>query len=1420
LIHSLLSVGLNDITTDCDAISVVVSTDEMTLDRKELIRSFLMSFGSTMTLRCNLPNRGTGSRGKDGVFGCFGNKCQHLPNLLSGHEMLVIDTPIKIALHESCQSEIIRSLSKKGCYLSASNCHSTGVCFNPKAAANQPNYRVLIEAIIESCKVNDTHIIHVADIGCRLSFSSSDVMIDSFFNHLNAMSERDIKVELVQMDIGFVSKMQEGLLVQGYFNKRPNELSHTVLHGVSPQVFPLHKLPPIKNSPLTKAKLKGTLLLKEKDWINNLKEITISSSEEDFDVCFDEREAAQLFLAPSTESQVRKSIDVISSTIHSVKAYSTVSHSLMQTRSNYPLTYKSMLAVGRRSIDSLQTLLTNVDTASSRAFKIVREHGIGFRIEVSVRPQFLDPIRWNGHFNDILLLVHFAIRDLCKYFEPQIDLIPIGPIQTETTKLMSEMMSMLKFRHTNAFETIYANPSHVDWLRSHISILLVTTGISPSYSTRFINEWLKDQNRYDPFNRGGRVNRDQDHRSHERTLLNRFQRVLKTIKFSDAGVRSLIHYAQNQSIVDPKELYQELSLRNKHLLAVHLWNRIIRQLSIYSRPSNVITSSLPPSENDIPGFHQEEVEEYDTWWTKFETYSDQTLNNQIAQSETPVEPLSLLIFSLCKISSLWNPGRIAFNQILCKFILASHNCPNLNIGDIVDRNVFKLLIECAEDGKALTRDNYRQICSHLCSSSLVGNSSMVTYQKLLCETYYFPWSSTCVRLEKDPDRRLARNKLLNQTLDNDIVSIVHRTNRSTTYYRVSENRSIRIRSWSSLVALGITPTSRPLYQNFDLYRVLAESVNSHPRVCFRSFLRSRLAGGINVWRMFLSSVGTIQHHFKGLSSIEGVEQRHNFLINPRGRLSDLMLICRYIPEILVAMTCYVYRRHFIFYDMAKNETFYFYYCKENRCSIKYDFDHINIIPSESTTSLRVTPRKMYVWNGTSQRNTRFEISHGSNSVLSSHPFSGSPQRGSALNILPGRKIVRGRSFQYALMLVLSELDERYVDNKGADDPLGLLNFLEEMSCSPRRLTLFSDRVQAKCTELTHQFRTLWVLLNTKSMAELNHTLLCPLTCLKYQNIKLGVFERVGNRRTTSFYWFNKVIRRVDSVTLDQYNVFHQSPDILYLYTSETASHHYTCGITPELKGKHHQNYHDTIIGCYSHLGECQYSNTLEVIGSMFEIKFLQWDNIQPNEYRPENPNVVVIATQVTCKTGGNLDQISIYGTPHHALVLIFPLPEADEIWDCCIIHHPFQDEKPAADVLNDKVVRRAPSEGKYIEHCLKGVNVVGSESCYLMILYALLGSRSTNLNHFRLALDTLRSEKSLSSKVRQWISEMIGNNRKELPAWISQIPNLHTTEPNESLLRRNPISTSAHHHVINGKDTPKASQSQCKRPMSHKSDRR
>ena len=84
----------DNIKMDLDAFSVIITAKRKTQQSQNSMRNFLLHFCGRASGRCGFPKYATGSKKKDDILGCRGNACQHLPSVLRGKEMLIIDRPV------------------------------------------------------------------------------------------------------------------------------------------------------------------------------------------------------------------------------------------------------------------------------------------------------------------------------------------------------------------------------------------------------------------------------------------------------------------------------------------------------------------------------------------------------------------------------------------------------------------------------------------------------------------------------------------------------------------------------------------------------------------------------------------------------------------------------------------------------------------------------------------------------------------------------------------------------------------------------------------------------------------------------------------------------------------------------------------------------------------------------------------------------------------------------------------------------------------------------------------------------------------------------------------------------------------------------------------------------------------------------
>ena len=1286
---------------DIDAISVVISTSEMYPSQKAALRSFLLSFGRGMTSGCGLPNSPIGSKPrKDGMFGCCGNQCQHLPLPLRGTEILLIDSPVKILLHKSCKEAVVASLEEKyDAYLSPAS-ENTGLCFDPLAAANKPNYRDVVDAVIDSSNVKserNTHFIHVAQLGCK--YKLPDASINDFFNDCNNMRISGLCVELIQFDVAFVFHLPGGRLFMADCKKpKLKDTTQSLLKGSSLRKFPLHTLPKLKDHKLDKTKIKGTIQVKKHDWQG--KPTGRADASRIVVVDYEENSAAQILLGESNESMT--SIHVHSPVVHNVKFYSMASHPLLQRRRKFPLNVSAMFGIHNKTIFHLQRLARNIEITLNYAYGIVERRGSGVRIEISLRPHEDDRLRFHGHFNDILFTVCAALCDFCKLYKPTVHQLPMRIPRTKALKLLSELYSMVAFDNSARFNDIYANITATKWLRAHLSELLITIGLSPEFGTKYIDQWLSDdiQGRFDPFNRAG----SSDHswqQENDRLLLLKRRMVsslkvhLRHLQFTRNGILKLLSFVDEiPEKREPRKCFISLSLRDKHKLAQTLLSDIIPHMSSFLSHERTQTKLHLDTELES------DVIEEDAPGSTFMDLS--SLNTPL-----PKHPLASSIASLARMNSLWDPKRPGFNQILCGIVLCCINQPVLNHLEPNESTV-TLLRQCYGGSRHIYRETLRSICHGLALSKPTGNRSMHEYQLTICRAYRIP----CPALEFDPELNdRTRNEIFNEVMSKDIAVPMSRNRFTTTFLRITDNFRIDI---PHLFTLLQTISSPPVFSTIacsnDLFEIIAESLNSQStnclRNCLRNCLQSLMARRTKLEHEFLTSTGMTNEDFLGCSSINELEDKHKFSLCGNGLVYPMPI------NVIFALVCFVYNRNILIYDMTNNKAIFFKFV--NKKAVIYKIPSgINVVPSHGLNPL------IFVI----QRDGTYELkgNHGSELIrhtepylYSTMPLGGRVEMVNKACAIPNlRRRKRARLFYEALANILDELHPDYqieklshLDTSGhRPDTLGLFQFLKELSCSHLMPgTGFDDSVVDCCPNLQKPLKSLLSEIVT-GWDQLTHKFWGPIACLKHHNLVLGVLENIGRTKNTYFYAFNRDKQAVECRKVKGLGMLIDRKQTLYLYSYKTSSSHYGPEYVSEQKNVPRWCHHHSLTGDFSQIGPKTFTKYIARFVEYFNLTNLHVDeeSLNPCDYRPELGDNMVVATSVTSKSN-LLRYLRQKGVQHFALIMIFPVKRFNELWDACIVHHPLQHRSCAKEVLRE-VISRAPKEGKYTFHSIKGRTV-------------------------------------------------------------------------------------------------------------------
>ena len=1426
MIAKHLGLPKKDIRMDLDAYSVVISTHDMERG-KDAFRQFLQSFAGELPGQPSFPKWATGAKTKEGMFGCNGNECQHLPKILQGKEIMVIDAPVKIAIHVSCKKPLLEWFVSNKVYLRPAH-ESTGVCFDSENAANGPPFAMLVEGLIECCGVKPeesgcretVHILHLGQMGFRLPLPKFLVQTSKFFEpELRA----GIKVEVAQFDIAFEAEMERNKLIQASCSRKPQKKLRLMLKDTTLKRYPLHCLPTLSRCQGKGIKgndFSGTIQVKKSKWIEGKK---VMLPNEELDLPMVGLDAIDLF---STNDQIRNTrefINLSSSTPHSVKNYSTIAHALLQGRQKYPLTFTDMYGVGKRTFQSLQRMVTNLERNQQFAFSIAERDGFSSRFEVSVRPHFDDDLREKGHLNDILLVAILTLIEFCEVYQPKTTLVPLGNVQTEVMKLIHEARVMLKYAQGMKFENIFPSPRATEWLRSHMSQMLITIGICPSFHVKYINDWLKNEDRCDPFDRldiGPKavIAFDSCPNSGMRNLRTVLKDTLVKLKFPDRAVSALVTFVTNfaekhadmqhfnsiikcKDVDDPRATYTSLSFIAKHLLAYHLPRKIIPALLDLDRAEDSQGQGQrreePDGEETDDGNDHDGFGNYEGEWELDTGNKSYTVQEQY---QLPKNPLGQALYSLQIMRFSWDHERNEFNQMtLCDYILKCHKSVKLlDHGNIADAKTKDLLHQCAKGRKRLTVQELQHMCDNLgvCSSTR-SHKSKSEYLAMMRKHYKFPSDGVSFELGRKEQNR-ERNILLNDVLKQDLVIVVSETTQTKTIQRFADNTCIDLLQPNAILSKDSAPEFETIKTHLDLYRLLGSCLNAREGNHVRQILQQFMIQMKNKPEcMFLTSEGTTIEEFLETNNPTSV-----LTVPTEGKGHPNQ---NFTPEAILAITSLSYEKDIAFYNLPCEQT-YFFINHQHRC-VRYEY---------SSTSVKPKSKKFLIIRRTHDdyqlaRITNPEAHHVIRYSVS--PIGGNIETVSRLDhVAPNLKKSRSsQNFYQALSKMLEKLNPKYLPQKHNrehpnDDVMGLRSYVEDLSSGYQSISPFHGfhaSITEQCQELNRSIRALSLYLCKVDLGVLSHHFICPIVCLKYPNLIIAVVQKIDNAKSTHFYAFDK---------FKQQSIYRNHPrhfaklrnrqSTLYLYSNKTTTQYYEPGHDSKLSC-----YENTVLGMFSHVGLHDFSRYLMLIKSEYGLNlFPKIEEVNDYQFRPHpsqpgSPRSIVIGTYFKSQSW-NLLYLDQQDVDCCAVVVIYPQEGTDQAWDACIIHHPRQDPTCARSHLVNGILSCAPRREDYTSHCIRGIDCEGCKHGFLMILYAYLGSQCSSVEGLERAMKILSHEEDLIYKTCQWIYGVafqhenpnhspLNTPPNQPPCWLKQITwNKETTFSNEYNIVRRGLTTS------------------------------
>jgi hypothetical protein len=1420
---------MSGVKLDCDAISVVIRTKEMTQNRIKTIEDFFALFGTKMTFSCGLPNKTTGAQKKDSVFSCNGSKSQHVTKEYQGLEMLVIDTPIKVALHKECKDRLVSNLAKEEIYLSPSG--SDGLCFNPKAVANKPNYQGMVKAIIQSCYTNELkeHYIHVADFGMKLNIDpgSPDCPLDNFFNVITRMRNNGLQVETPQLDFGFMIPAGINRLIQ--LATTIEKKFHGILQKSDVQIYPIHEVSTNAMNNKTKQNTNtntgdddsenpkrtknnniqhGTVSMKKKDWKACNEVILISSDDDDIDneeyPDDNDNLVGQLYSARQNSnnpnnSNISSNVTIHSGCVYSVKAYSSISHVHMQNRMKMPLSYNDMSHIGNRQFIHLQNLLKHIESSASRAFDVVKTNGICSRIEISIRPHSTDTaMREHGHYNDFMAHVYQALCELFNetrykmtvhYLEPQI-------CYTKALSLISEIKPLLKMRSSLMFNEIYASNNMTLWLQAHVSLLLMTVGFAPEFNLRFLKAWLNDDNRHDPYHHGPRICNIIHSIIKSRPLnvgLSNVQRrhlhrTLKENNISNRSIDVLMDYIDNfKTYPNPTTAYKKLSLKDKLILSMNLMSIIVPEITRLFTNGKVMQNTeteVEPEENN------ENIDHNHHWWLLLGSHStagEYRTTHQIKEASLPTDPLCYTVHCLLEMDVFPNHGRATFTRLLCDFVLQCHEnkfkfgnemLHPLDNSKTIARQI--LVRGALEESHNLSNLDLQILCKELSIklNSQCSNKNNIAYLQAICKTYSFPCDGVLYNTHTMSNED-EKNKCLNQILGKDLVVNLNLVcgNSENMYYRNTDNTAIRIARPESIAKEGI-PTLISSTEIDNGYTFMSSCVNANPsnnNEVLRNMLHKKISTAKEIHHWFLTSNGKGNNIFDRCHTLSQLEKVKKFklLLNNEYPFDILIQAFNFQPHIILPFVSMTYEIDITCYDKVRQKTYIYVYHQKR--SIAYEFHQLDIHPSihcDIIMSIEIGEKYIrhtiaHGYTPFKNNQTNYKEKMKSKQWLDSfHSFQGRTRIcTNYTTILPDINTSRARSFYQSWVILLTKIKYKFISKSKL---FGIISFLDELSSCGQLLNLFDHSVTSDTKVLSYPLRTITKYLSETGQQDLSHKVLCPLFCLIFKQT-IAVFEfNESKRRQTHIYAFNHVQRRVFRVTTDGYKVYQDYKCILYLFMSLKNTGYYMPCRSSGLIGK---SYLSLLCSKYSYLEGTCFDLAISTIASTHNMSIIMEESLEEHKFRPHQVTAILHTNLINSSTVGisheEMRQINIQ---HHAIILVFPFQKRTNQFDVCIVHHPHQNNDAVRFKLHS-YFECLNGYRSYNFHQMKGLQLNDCESAFYMLIYMLIGHRSKCYSDFVSSIERLKKEEDICQKSREWVHEIMNKKRETafIPSWLNQI---------------------------------------------------
>jgi len=1410
---------IGDVKIDCDAYSLLVSVKGVSSNvlssvEKNAIREFLMGFGSE-TSKVHTPPFAMGA---GGIFGCSEKKSKHLKPDYEDSEVIVSESPVKIAIHKSCKDKLIASLKRKQFPTIASN--NPHICFEQKGA--KPTYGVLIDAIIESCYVDTTKefFIHIADFGMRIPIvahvqNEYECPVGLLFKSISELRGSNVNVEIAQLDIAFTRIHNKNQYIQISGERRDAysnaEGIKSFLYKTKHEIFPLHTVNFNDDQSYTLDDVKGTVRITNRSPWPSPPAIYILSDDENEDFQF-----ITNHYATNDTSNTSPSMKMNTNTVFNLKLYSAIFHALSPDKSKIPTHHTTMNTLDDRTFSQLKQMLLSIWKSSENASSYASEYGIGWRTEISIRPTLHgddNSLRCHGNLNDFLVHVHLSLHDCLKgTYRMMSKEIAVTSVQSKLKSLINQLSQYLKFRGSNSFYHHYKSSKMSMWLKAQMSLVLMTAGFAPSFKMDHVKRWLKGLNRFDPF-----LQKDQlmhhnylhskikhiiaasIHQKEQEATLSNLKTIFKQF-FQGRTTKQLLSYVKSgNNDSSSLECYKKLSLIDKLSFASNV-ELIIPQIT----KSNDHEEVNEPRLDEHETYNDKNIED-DPWVYTPSPLNAPELENVLLQSHindytvNPTDPISSAIQSLSSLSIFSDITSPVFVTYLAAFILKCHECsivlpgqssPLMNHDTQTNDNSNLSLAFRMLDKKdlSLTNKNLRDLCSFLDVKVIGSSRKNDTFLQALCLHYHFPCLGVIYDFDQMKktiptyDNESILNSFYNELLSKDVVLAVNSVSHANhqDFYRNFEKKRISIMLsqmivWNSNEEISFIPRTKD-HSIIDCYIIICYIVNipvedGHD---LRNIIIQFLKGTHNFSHHFLLDDGMTNPAFVGINTIDELQHKHSFQLNLPNhdmRSSDIEKYFKFIPDIIFPIISVIYCLDITFYDYHDMKMCIYAYHLEAKKSITYQFNCTTLIPRHKSIIIRKNEDKTYVYGSMETKDyinyTPFQ-SYASHSLCLGTPTTCETKICKSLNNHPWGNVRGGRNSTVmdSLANVLTDISHNSSKIISPDEIIDKLQFVQYIHDLQSSTTI-------DWTDLTNLIFDKTIMINSSILHEskqksidhltsddvLNdYQFLCPLFCVKFK-INVAIWVLSERKKSTHIYSFNKWEKKVKYQTLEGYHEVGNDEDkqcIVYLQSSGRK------GFFKPPAGHWIRkcDHHEMLIHNFSYPDASLY----EMIISKLE-ELPQMSILTDTEYSLGNlvdDHTHLLPFQVT----------DLNGT-HVALLVIFPVITSTGVRDVCFICD-IDSHSIFTNMINTILSTLfGQNHHQFLLHSLSESEMTNTTSelrigRFKIPLHMYIAYRTNNVGEFKSRCERLNTERDLLRKTKKWIIDLISNKQSKF-RWIEQL---------------------------------------------------